>query len=809
MRALSWFVFGFGMCALLLPASGNLVAGGETPEAALTEAPRGFDVSREGIGRGKVDPVEYDSKSLGIKRRMMVYTPPGYSADSKYPVLYLLHGIGDDENGWVKMGAADAILDNLYAEKRIEPMIVVMPNGRSSAAPRPANIFEKSNVEAYAAFEEELLQDIIPYVEAHYPVRADREHRALAGLSMGGGQSLNFGLKHLDSFAWIGGFSSAPNTSPASSLIKDPAEAKRKLRLLWISCGDQDRLLRLSRTFHEDLRGMDLAHIWHVDSGNHEWRVWKNDLYLLSHLIFQGSERWTVASTPDGSAPAAPPPPGLGPGKAEGSVAGAWRAEFASPVGVQKYTYEFKVDGDKLTGKAAGQIGDQKRDPVEIRDGKVQGGEISFTEMLDFNGTELKIEYRGKVAGDEIKLTRKVGDFATEEIVARRIPDERKQVASPPPGVPGAKAVEPAPAARRDEAAKSGRRPRGPAVVSPEVLPDRRVTFRILAPKAEEVRLNGSDIPGLGQGRPMERGENGVWEVTVGPIDPGAYRYNFGVDGVSVIDPRSPSVSESNQNVWSLVQVPGADFMDVRDVPHGAVASVHYPSTVLGRIRRVHVYTPPGYEAGQDRYPVFFLLHGAGDSDDSWTSVGRAGIILDNLIAVKEARPMIAVFPAGHTPGRIESAGAPRAPGSFDDFVDDFLKDLVPYIDSHYRTLTGRNDRAIAGLSMGGGQTLSIAIPHLRDFGYIGVFSSALFQPSLADWEKEHQGELDDAEWKAGLKLLWFSTGSEDFLVARTRSTVDLLKKHGYNLIYKESAGGHTWINWRNYLKEFAPLLFR
>src|SRR5438093_3813151 len=180
--------------------------------------------------------------------------------------------------------------------------------------------------------------------------------------------------------------------------------------------------------------------------------------------------------------------------------------------------------------------------------------------------------------------------------------------------------------------------PQGPQVVSPEVSADRHVTFRVLAPKAEAVRLSGGDIPGNGQGAEMKKGTNGVWEVTLGPIEPGAYRYNFNVDGVSVIDPRNSAISESNNNVWSLVYVSGADFMDTKDVPHGAVSTVTYYSTSLKRFRRMHVYTPPGYESGKGRFPVCYLLHGAGDCDEAWSSVGRAGFILDNLIAEKKAK---------------------------------------------------------------------------------------------------------------------------------------------------------------------------
>jgi enterochelin esterase-like enzyme len=247
----------------------------------------GFDVRRDGIERGKVEAVEYDSKTVGVKRKMTIYTPPGYSKDVNYPVLYLLHGIGDNETGWTIKGSSDVILDNLYADKKLVPMIVVMPNGRASADPPPANPFEGNPFEAYAAFGDELIKDVIPYIESHYSVQADREHRALAGLSMGGGQSLNFGLKYLGTFAWVGGFSSAPNTQQAESLITDPANAAKKLRLLWLSCGDRDGLMNISKSFHNALEAMKVPHVWQVDSGGHEWPVWKKDLCIFSQMLFR------------------------------------------------------------------------------------------------------------------------------------------------------------------------------------------------------------------------------------------------------------------------------------------------------------------------------------------------------------------------------------------------------------------------------------------------------------------------------------------------------------------------------------------
>jgi len=394
---------------------------------------------------------------------------------------------------------------------------------------------------------------------------------------------------------------------------------------------------------------------------------------------------------------------------------------------------------------------------------------------------------------------------------------------------PGAQA----PAAGQPPSAAAGRGaqgPQAPAFLSPEVLPDRRIAFRLYAPDATSVALRGGDIPQAARADlKFAKAENGVWEATTGVVEPGAYRYVFVVNGVGVIDPRNTAISESNTTTWSVATVPGSEVMDTRNVPHGAVADVWYHSTALGRTRRMHVYTPPGYEAGKDKYPVFYLLHGAGDCDDSWTSVGRANFILDNLIASGKAKPMIVVMPAGHTNagggggrGAAPAGGAPPR----DEFGEDFVKDLMPYVEKNYRVVADRAHRAIAGLSMGGGQTLNIAIPNLQKFAFVGVYSSSLPggggrgrgaapaegapAPAFgAAWEKTHMAALDDAAAKKGLKLLWFASGVDDGVTANTRLTVDLLKKHGFAPVFKETPGGHTWLNWRNYLIEFAPQLFQ
>jgi enterochelin esterase-like enzyme len=300
--------------------------------APLPNAPEGFDVRRAGVQAGKVERIEYPSRVTNSRRPAMVYTPPGYSANRKYPVLYLLHGIGGNETHWTQFGAADSILDNLIAAGKMVPAIVVMPNGRASNEPQgdifggrggpgrgapggggraagapappaggqaaaagggragggPGGGAMGVEFEAYAAFERELIGDLIPYIESKYSVQADREHRALAGLSMGGGQSLNFGLANLDTFAWVGGFSSAPNTAQPAQLVKDPAAARQKLKLLWVSCGDADNLFNISEGVHKYLDEQKVPHLWHIDVGGaHTFPVWKNDLYHFAQLAFR------------------------------------------------------------------------------------------------------------------------------------------------------------------------------------------------------------------------------------------------------------------------------------------------------------------------------------------------------------------------------------------------------------------------------------------------------------------------------------------------------------------------------------------
>ena len=269
---------------------------GPDDKPAFPDPPAGFNAKRDNIPHGELTAVQYDSRSLGTRRQMRVYTPPGYSANRKYPVLILLHGIGGNDREWTQACHADIILDNLLAEHKIPPMVVIFPNGNSSVTADAGGAFAgegagargRGGFESWGTpFENDLLKDIVPYIESHYSVYTDREHRALAGLSMGGGQTLNIGLSHIETFAWVGGFSSAPNTKqPPSALLPDPAAAKQ-LKLLWLGCGNRDGLIRISQGVHAYLKENGIPHVWHVDGNAHDTTEWDNNLYLFSQRIFK------------------------------------------------------------------------------------------------------------------------------------------------------------------------------------------------------------------------------------------------------------------------------------------------------------------------------------------------------------------------------------------------------------------------------------------------------------------------------------------------------------------------------------------
>ncbi len=352
-------------------------------------------------------------------------------------------------------------------------------------------------------------------------------------------------------------------------------------------------------------------------------------------------------------------------------------------------------------------------------------------------------------------------------------------------------------------------------LVSPEMSSDKRVTFRIYAPKATEVALRGDWMEGTGTAK-LEKDDKGVWSVTVGPLTPDFYSYAFIVDGVRVIDPKNAMVKQGIASLDSMFLLPGAEaaFEDTQAVPHGEIRKVWYQSSTLETQRRMHIYFPPGYEGGRERYPVFYLLHGGGDEDSGWSTIGRAGFILDNLIAAKKARPMIVVMPNGSLPRPAAVPGAPPDPSVAASlqqrFTNELMMDVVPFVEKNYRTLAGRDNRAIAGLSMGGGQTTNVITTHPDQFAYVAIWSAGVNAQRSADFEQRNTAFLDSAtKLNRQIKLLSISVGDKDFALAGSKNLAELLKKNSIKHELLITGGGHTWINWRRYLNELAPRLFR
>ena len=618
---------------------------------SIKHAPPGFDALQPGISQGKIDTIYYESKTVGTRRKAIIYTPPGFSKDKKYPVLYLLHGIGGDEKEWLSGGQPQVILDNLYAEKKIEFMIVVMPNGRAMKNDRvEGNIMAPEKVQAFATFEKDLLDDLIPFIEKTYPVIKDREHRAIAGLSMGGGQALNFGLGNLDNFAWVGGFSAAPNTKPPEQLVPSPDEARKKLKLLWISCGDDDNLIQFSQRTYDYLVKNDVPHIYYVEPGVHDFKVWKNDLYLFSQFLFK---------------------------------------------------------------------------PVD------QSVFSQYSSIL------------GKPASTNVRRAK-----------------------------------------------------------YPQILPNGRAIFRLKAPEAQKVQLD------LVKKYDMVKDEQGVWEIITDSLSEGFHYYSLIIDGVAVADPASETFYGMGR-MASGIEVPfsGDDYYAVKDILHGEIRIKRYYSTVFNTWRQFYIYTPPGYDVKPDeKYPVLYILHGGGEDERGWATQGKTDLILDNLIAVKKAKPMLVVMPDGNVdmPGFGEQ--------TLKIFEAELKRCIIPFVEKNYRVKTESKNRALAGLSMGGIQTLYVGINNSDLFSYLGVFSSGWIMPmqkDIVDAQYEYT-KNNLSQIKSNLKLLWVAMGGKED-IAYNNCQIMLAKFDELNIkyTYSEYPGGHTWPVWRNNLFNFAQLLFK
>jgi len=626
---------------------------GTKGQAVVNKTPENFDLRQEGIAHGLVDTIYYNSRTVGSKRRVVIYQPPGFSKNKKYPVLYLLHGIGGNELSWLTNGHADVILDNLYAEGRLADMIVVMPNGRAMKDDRATgNIMAGDKVRSFATFQTDLLNDLIPFIEANYPVYKDADHRALAGLSMGGGQSLNFGLGNLNKFAWVGGFSSAPNTKAPQVLVPDAQKAKKALKLLWISVGDNDWLRTYSIRTHEYLVHKDVPHIFYFMHGEHDFHVWKTSLYLFSQLLFK---------------------------------------------------------------------------PVHP------------------------------------------STFDQYSVV----------------GLPAVTNIRHSP--------------------YPQILPSGKVIFRVKAPGAASVQID------LGRKYDMKKDSEGYWYVTTDSISEGFHYYSLLLDGTAVCDPSSQTFYGMGRMV-SGIEIPfsGDGYYALKDVPHGNVVIQKYFSPVTLTWRQMYIYTPPNYEQGATEYPVLYLLHGGGEDETGWTKQGKANLILDNLLADGNAKPMLIVMPdanigaSGFNQKDIESA--------LSMFKKEMTNAIIPFVEDHFRVAAGTENRALAGLSFGGLHTLYTGLQDTMRYAYLGVFSSGWILPALEPMAARQHHFLQQNTDKVNnhLKALWISDGGKEDIAYKNcqvmLSKLDSLHiRHGYFTYH----GGHTWPVWRMDLFKFLPILFK
>jgi enterochelin esterase-like enzyme len=343
-------------------------------------------------------------------------------------------------------------------------------------------------------------------------------------------------------------------------------------------------------------------------------------------------------------------------------------------------------------------------------------------------------------------------------------------------------------------------------LVSPEVHADHTVTFRLRAPKAHEITLYGDWMP-VGQPEPMTKGDDGIWSIHTTPLEPNGHLYWFNLDGVAVADPVNPVLKLRQRTSASLVEVPAEPpaAWELRAVPHGMVVTEWQPSAVLHRTERTIVYLPPNYEKSSSHYPVLYLVHGSGDVPESWINAGHANFILDTLIAEGKAKPMIVVMPAGHAvPFRAPGGG----PVSNNDLFEQYLvREVIPVVETKYRTEPGANHGALAGLSMGGGHTIYTGFRHPDLFGALGVFSPGLPH----DFDRQFQPVLADPKaFNTKVRLLWIACGDRDTTVqyARVKTWAESLNQHGIQETFHTYAGAHTWPVWRRSLVDFAPLLF-
>ena len=648
----------------------------------------GMDHDVKSVPHGKVDYVNYWSETLGLHGNAIVYTPPTYdkNLDKKYPVFYLISGTTDTEEVYFKVGKMNLILDNLIAEGKAKEMIIVLPYGNPSKYfPAGTNTFAMGDM-----FSKDLLNDLMPYVEANYRTLNDRENRAIGGFSRGGNQGLAFGLTNLDKFSYLCSYSSF--TSMTLPEVYDNAKkTNKKINLFWLGVGTDDFLYGNAKEYAEFLDKRGIKNVQEYTTGMFG-HTWMNARYFLSQtfpLLFN---------------------------------------KEASAEAMSKST---------------------------------------------------AVEPKGKQA----------------------------PVAAPAP------APRPAAPARGEQRltpeVMAALFPRG--VVSPEYNEDGSVTFRVQAPNAQKVELECQMYDGV---RPMTKGERGVWSLTVKPDQPDIYPYAFVIDGTKIADPNNMFIFPNEGFKYSLADArgPEPDVQDLQKVPHGKVSYTWYTSNAVGFDRPMCIYTPPGYDPADKsrKYPVLYLIHGMTDTYETWFKVGKVNNILDNLIAQGKAEPMIVVMPYANPYPEMMLRGLADRYDSMDTKLTtkEFTESVVPFIEANYNVLTDAQNRAIAGFSLGGRQTLACGLGNPDMFSYVCAFAPAIFGPEISA-NFENGTYAPAAVLNEKMNLVWLSCGTSDFLYQSSLQLEKNFKDRGIEHKTMYPGGGHTWMNCRDYITAVAQLLFK
>lgn len=645
---------------------------------------KALDHELRSVPHGKVDYVNYYSETLGLHGNAIVYTPPTYdkNLDRKYPVFYLISGTTDTEEVYFKVGKMNLILDNLIAEGKAKEMIIVLPYGNPSKY-YPAGTFDfrKGDV-----FSKDLLNDLMPYVEANYRTLNDRDSRAIGGFSRGGNQGLSFGLHNLDKFSYLCSYSSF-TTMDIPGVYDKARKTNKKINLLWLGVGNDDFLYGNAKEYMEflDCKGIRNIQYFTSDKMGHTWMNARHFLSKTFPLLFNE----------------------------EASEQAMKEAEAAKPK-------------DRKAAKA-----DKPEAPA--------------------------------AQPDRQRLT--------PEVMARLFP---------------------------------------PGVVSPDYNNDGSVTFRVHAPDAEKVELECQMFEGM---KAMEKGERGVWAITVTPEKPDIYPYAFVIDGTKIADPQNMHIFPNEGFKYSLADVKGPqpDWQDLSDVPHGKVSYTYYTSKATGFDRPVCIYTPPGYDpASSEKYPVLYLIHGMTDTYETWFKVGKVNNILDNLIAAGMAKPMIIVMPYANPYPEMIRRGKALMYNPMDTQLTtkEFTESVVPFIEANYNVLSDADNRAIAGFSLGGRQTLACGLGNPDMFHYVCAFAPAVFGPEISG-NFENGTYADAAKLNESLKLLWLSCGTSDFLYQSSLQLEKNFNDRQIKYVKMYPGGGHTWMNCRDYITEVFKLLFK